>query len=91
MHLTMEKLCQDGRDLTQVYKEIQSSSNIGCLTVIDASVTDMSTINTLLRHSISICQSLHIPEIVLVFDEAMYAKAHMITWKYEQLKKQLVI
>ena len=76
---------------TQVHKEIRSSSNIGYLPVIDAPVTDMSTINTLLRHSVSICQRLHIPEIVLVFDEAIYAKAQMIRWKDEELQKQLVI
>ena len=60
---------------TQVYKEVRSSSNIGYLPVINAPVTDISTVNTLLRHSASICQRLQIPEVVLVFDEAMYAKA----------------
>ena len=60
---------------TQVYKEIRSSSNIGYLPVINAPVTDISTVNTLLRHSASICQRLRIPEVALVFDEAMYAKA----------------
>lgn len=76
---------------TQVYKEIRSVSSIGYLPVIDAPVTDMSTVNTLLRHSVSICQRLQIPEIVLVFDEAIYAKAQMIRWKHDDLKERLVI
>lgn len=76
---------------TQIYKEIRCSSNIGYLPVIDAPVTDMSTINTLLRHSVSICQRLQVPEIVLVFDEAIYAKAQMIRWKHDEFKKRLVI
>ena len=75
---------------TQIYKEIRCSSNIGYLPVIDAPVTDMSTINTLLRHSVSICQRLQVPEIVLVFDEAIYAKAQMIRWKHDEFKKRLV-
>ena len=76
---------------TQVHKEIRSSSNIGYLPVIDAPVTDLSTVNTLLRHSVSICQRLQVPEVVLVFDEAIYAKAQMIRWKHDELKKRLVI
>ena len=51
----------------------------------------MSTINTLLRHSISISKRLHVPEIVLVFDETIYAKAQMIRWKDKDLMKNLVI
>ena len=47
--------------------EVQSSSNIGYLPVIDAPVTDMSTINTLLPQSVSICQHLQDPEVVFVF------------------------
>ena len=76
---------------TSIYKEIPSSSTIGYLPVIDAPVTDMSTINTLLQHSVSICRRLQVPEIVLVFDEAIYAKAQMIRWKQDELKKRLVI
>ena len=49
----------------KVYKEIQSSSNIGYLPVIDAPVTHMSTVNTLLRQSVSICQRLQVLEVCL--------------------------
>ena len=50
----------------------------------------MSTINTLLRHSISIAKRLNVPEIVLVFDEAIYDKAQ-IRWKDKDLMKNPVI
>ena len=43
---------------TQVYKEIRSPVKS----------------NTLLRHSVSIYQRLHVPEVVLVFDEAYTPK-----------------
>lgn len=76
---------------TKIYKEIPTPSTIGYLPVIDAPVTDMSTINTLLQHSVSICKRLQLPEIVLVFDEAIYAKVQMIRWKHDELKKRLVI
>ena len=76
---------------TQAHKEIRHTSNIGYLPVIDAPVTDMATVNEILRHSVSICQRLLLPEIVLVFNEAIYSKAQMIRWKDEEFKKRLVI
>ncbi len=75
----------------QVHKEIPTVTNIGYLPVIDAPVTDVATVNALLEHSVSICQRLQLPEIVLVFDKALYAKAQMIRWKDEVYKSRLVI
>ena len=96
--LSRKNASENGKNLpgwtgfnTRIYKEIPSSSTISYLPVIDAPVTDMSMINTLLQHSVSICQHLQVPEIVLVFDEAIYAKAQMIRWKHDELKKRLVI
>jgi hypothetical protein len=76
---------------TQIHQETRSASTIGYLPVIDAPVTDMATVNTLLKHSMSICHRLNLPEIVLVFDEAIYAKAQAIRWNDDELKKRLVI
>ena len=76
---------------TQIHKETRPASTIGYLPVIDAPVTDMATVNTLLKHSLSICHRLNLPEIVLVFDEAIYAKAQSIRWNDDELKKRLVI
>ena len=54
---------------TQAHKEIRHTSNIGYLPVIDAPVTDVATVKEILRHNVSICQRLLLPEIVLVFNE----------------------
>ena len=43
----------------------------------------MATVNAVLKQSISISQQLQIPEIVLVFDQTIYAKVQMIRWKEE--------
>ncbi len=59
---------------TQVHKEMRHTSNIGYLPVIDAPVTDMATVNEILQHSVSICQFLQLPEIVIVFNEAIFGK-----------------
>ena len=76
---------------TSIYQLTRSVSTIGYLPIIDTPVTDMSTINTLLQHSISISKRLNLPEIVLVFDEAIYAKAQMIRWKDKDLMKNMVV
>ena len=72
-------------------KTTPSLSTIGYLPVIDAPVTDMATVNAVLKHSVSISQRLNLPEIVLVFDEAVYAKAQMIRWKEEDFRNRLVV
>lgn len=75
-----------------MYSSLQCKvTKIGYLPVIDAAVTDLATVNAILRHSVSICHRLQLPEIVLVFDEAIYAKAQMIRWKDEEYKNRLVI
>eukprot|EP00794_Sanderia_malayensis_P020893 gene20893-22944_t len=69
---------------TKLCNEVPSISKIGYLPVIDAPVTDLTTVNTILGHSVSICRRLQLPEIVLVFNEAIYAKAQMIRWKEKE-------
>ena len=71
---------------TQIHKETRCASTIGYLPVINAPFTDMATVNTLLKHSMSICYCLNLPEIVLVFNEAIYAKAQSIRWNDDQLR-----
>jgi hypothetical protein len=44
---------------TQLVADIPNVTKIGYLLVIDAPVTDLATVNALLRHSVSICQRLH--------------------------------
>lgn len=40
---------------------------------------------------VSICTKLKLPEITLVFDEAIYSKVQMIRWGNEVFKEKLVI
>ena len=63
---------------SQLVTSVPEMSKIGYLPVIDAPVTDMATVNELLRHSSSIRIRLQLPKIVLIFDEAIYAKNHLV-------------
>lgn len=76
---------------TQLAADVPNMSTIGYLPVIDAPVTDLATVNAILRHSVSICQRLQLPEIVIVFDEAIYAKAQQIRWKEQEYMDRLVV
>ena len=65
---------------------------IGYLPVIDASPTQMSTVNTVLKKSLDIAQSLSLENIVIVVDQALYAKIQDIRWneKGDFLDKTIV-
>ena len=56
--------------------------------MIDSPATDLATVNEMLKQSVSIRQRLELPEIILVFDEAIYAKAQMIRWKEEKFRNR---
>ena len=71
--------------------DIHPTSKIGYLPVIDASPTDLSTVYTILLHSVNIADSLHLESIVVVFDQAIYAKAQQIRWQNPVFKRRLVI
>ena len=76
---------------SQVIDNVPDKSIIGYLPVIDSPATDLATINEVLKQSVTISQRLEVPEIVLVFDEAIYAKAQMIRWKEEELTTKVVV
>ena len=56
---------------TQLSTSILNQSVVGYLPVIDASPTKMDTVNTILVCSMKYTDSLHLAEIVLVFDQAI--------------------
>ena len=76
---------------TQLTGNAPDTSIIGYLPVINNPATDLATVNEMLKRSLSISQRLDVPEIVLVFDEAIYAKAQMIRWKEDEFIKRTVI
>lgn len=61
------------------------------LPVIEDSPTNMTTINTILYKTIDIANKLKLDQIVLVCDQAIYAKAQQIRWKDESLRNRLVL
>ncbi|PIK41754.1 hypothetical protein BSL78_21395 [Apostichopus japonicus] len=70
---------------TLIADNIPAKSIIGYLPVIDASPTEMDTIETILCRSLEIANALHLQTIVTVFDQAIYAKAQQIRWKSEYI------
>ena len=56
------------------------TTSIGYLDCIDASASDISTINQVLHRCLKIKDSLKLPSIVCILDEAIYAKAVEIKW-----------
>lgn len=58
--------------------DIPNVSRVGYLPVIDASPTEYSTINTILKRSNDIADTLQLQYVTLVFDVAVYSKVHFI-------------
>ena len=61
------------RDEIEVKKD-----NIGYLPTIDAPATNMSTVFEILNQSLKIKDTIKLQAIVIVFDQALYAKAAKI-------------
>ncbi|KAK6168598.1 hypothetical protein SNE40_019797 [Patella caerulea] len=75
----------------EIDSTIFPKSAIHYMPVIEASPTDMTTVNTILIKSVSVADSFQLSNILLVFDQAIYAKAQQIRWKDPELSKRLVI
>ena len=56
---------------------------VGYLPTINAPVTQLSTVNYILRHSEDIRKILNFPETVVFMDQALYAKACEDAWKHK--------
>jgi hypothetical protein len=82
---------QGGQDLTQITEKPVSISKVGYLPVVDAPVTDFATIYAILRKSLDIANKLQLQYAVLIFDEAVYAKAQQVRWKYEEFGSKFIV
>ena len=71
--------------------EIPTMSRVGYLPLVDASPTEYSTLNEVLKLCIRILDKLQLQQTVLVFDEALYAKMQHIRWKEPIFYDRLVI
>ena len=76
--------------LLQDHSILQKSA-IHYLPVIEASPTEYSTVNTILTNSVKLANQLELESMVVVFDQAIYAKAQIIRWKDPEIIKKLVI
>ncbi|KAJ8050587.1 Vesicular integral-membrane protein VIP36 [Holothuria leucospilota] len=66
-------------------------SVVAYLPAINQSPTDMDTVQTILHRSMKYADALRQDVVVLVFDQAIYAKAQQIRWRDENLKQRLVV
>ena len=66
-------------------------SKIHYLPIIEASPTDVATVKAVLNDSIDYADSLQLDSIMVVFDQAIYAKAQQIRWSDSALQNRLVI
>ena len=66
-------------------------TKIHYLPVIEASPTDLNTVNTLIYKSIDIKSIFQVPYIICVFDLAIYAKVQQIRWADKSLIEKLVV
>ena len=66
-------------------------SKVGYLPIIDASPTEYDTVFTILDRSVEIASSLDQEKIVVVFDQAIYAKAQQIRWRNDEFMNKVVI
>ena len=57
-------------------------SVVGYYPMIDASPTELSTVYTLLKHSIAMADEIRQEDVVIVMDQAIYAKAQEIIWSH---------
>ena len=64
--------------------------NIGYLPTINASATNLSTVYEILSQSEKIRETLSLKSIVLVFDQALYAKVTEVLWKSREQFSQLI-
>ncbi|XP_071812536.1 uncharacterized protein [Apostichopus japonicus] len=70
---------------------IPPKATIAYLPVVDASPTDLNTVNTVLHRSLEIADQLELPSIVVVVDQAIYCKAQTIRWQTPIFQERIVI
>jgi len=72
-------------------KEPVQEDVVGYLPTINAPATEMATVQEILIQSDFIRTSLNLDSIVVVFDQALYAKAAEIVWKHKDKYKAVVL
>ena len=70
--------------------EVRQDS-VGYLPTINAPATNMSTFHEVLVRSVKIKDALQLKSILVVLNQALYAKATEVVWKYPDMLKGLVL
>ena len=65
--------------------------SVGYLPTINAPATNMSTVHEVLVRSVEIKDMLQLKSIVVVLDQALYAKATEIVWTYHDMFKGIIL
>ena len=73
------------------YRDVPVMSQISYLPIIDNPITEMSTINEILKQSIQIADGLDLQQLLLVADEAVYAKLQQVRWKNSVYNDRLIV
>ncbi|XP_028395413.1 uncharacterized protein LOC114519473 [Dendronephthya gigantea] len=76
---------------TQLTTQVPEKSRIGYLPIIDGSPTDLGVVNAVLSQSIDIADKLNQNSMVVVMDEAVYAKAQWIRWTKGMFQSRIVL
>lgn len=66
-------------------------SNIHYMPVIEASPTQLSTVNHILLSALSVVEQLKCESCMVVFDQAIYSKAQQIRWCNPEMQQKLVL
>ena len=75
----------------QVRDEVKvTSDEVGYLPTLNAPATELSTVHEVLCQSQLIRRSLGLESIVVVFDQALYAKATEIIWKHRDTFSEVI-
>ena len=61
------------------------------LPTINAPATELSTVNEILRQSEDVRKRLYLDQIVVVLDQALYAKACEVAWKNRELYEKIIL
>ena len=71
--------------------EVPNPSVVGYCQVIDSSPTELSTVYTVLKRSVAMADQLQQEDVIIVFDQAIYAKGLEILWKHTNEFQRVVL
>jgi hypothetical protein len=65
-------------------KHVPIQNQVAYLPMIEANASEYSTVNMMLEQSVSMAVDMRLENIIIAFDQAIYAKAVDIVWKEKE-------